>query len=156
MRCLVICRSKLKWHSEVLAHAVRVRLGSWERVGSIPTFCIILGCSQVVRHGTLTPAFDGSNPSTPAIFQRCYSGWLKCGVVKWVTKASALFYCRCGATNKHRIATNQWRLLLSLLWLQLCNENLAKQSSIEKLQLAKQETNRNCPNWVVVQPHDFK
>ena len=27
----------------------------------------ILGCSQVVRHGTLTPAFAGSSPATPAI-----------------------------------------------------------------------------------------
>ena len=31
-------RSKLKWYSEVIAHAVRVRLGSWEHVGSSPTF----------------------------------------------------------------------------------------------------------------------
>ena len=37
-RCLVIYRSKLKGHSAVIAHAVRVRLGSWERVGSSPTF----------------------------------------------------------------------------------------------------------------------
>jgi hypothetical protein len=38
---------------------------------------------------------------------------------------------------KTSIATNQWRLLISLFRLRLGNENLAKQSSIEKLQLAK-------------------
>ncbi len=27
-----------------------------------------MGCSQVVRHGTLTPALVGSNPATPAIY----------------------------------------------------------------------------------------
>ena len=26
-----------------------------------------MGCSQVVRHGTLTPAFAGSSPATPAV-----------------------------------------------------------------------------------------
>ena len=29
-------------------------------------FFSTLGCSQVVRHGTLTPAFAGSNPAIPA------------------------------------------------------------------------------------------
>ena len=45
MRCLVIYRSKLKGHSAVIAHAVRVRLGSWERVGSSPTFGTNIGVS---------------------------------------------------------------------------------------------------------------
>ena len=27
---------------------------------------VLLGCSQVVRHGVLIPAFPGSNPGTPA------------------------------------------------------------------------------------------
>ena len=33
-----ICDSKLKWQSGVITHTVRVRLGSWEHVGSSPTY----------------------------------------------------------------------------------------------------------------------
>ncbi len=35
-------------------------------VRSGPCLTSILGCSQVVRHGTLTPAFAGSSPAIPA------------------------------------------------------------------------------------------
>ena len=41
----------------------------WLRAGaSAPARAapFILGCSQVVRHGTLTPAFAGSSPAIPA------------------------------------------------------------------------------------------
>ena len=40
----------------------------WLRAGaSAPAFpTLSLGCSQVVRHGTLTPAFVGSSPTIPA------------------------------------------------------------------------------------------
>lgn len=36
-----------------------------------------LGRSQVVRHGNLDPAFEGSNPSAPAI----YTGYTKSDLV---------------------------------------------------------------------------
>ena len=41
-------------------------IGSGGSTPSLPT--TILGCSQAARHGTLTPAFDSSNLSTPAIY----------------------------------------------------------------------------------------
>ena len=36
------------------------------RSGLCRLSCPTLGCSQVVRHGTLTPAFAGSSPAIPA------------------------------------------------------------------------------------------
>ena len=53
-------------------------VGKWERQGP-PNCClshptkllqpIILGCSQVVRQGTLTPSSAGSSPAIPATFR---------------------------------------------------------------------------------------
>ena len=39
-------------------------------VRSGPCLTSTLGCSQVVRHGTLTPAFAGSSPAIPATASR--------------------------------------------------------------------------------------
>ena len=43
-----------------------VAKGRSVRSGLFHLSASILGCSQVVRHGTLTPAFAGSSPAIPA------------------------------------------------------------------------------------------
>ena len=76
-------RGPLKFHTVGIAQLAEHRIvvpgvvGSspithpilWLRAGaSAPALASlpILGCSQVVRHGTLTPAFAGSSPAIPA------------------------------------------------------------------------------------------
>ena len=68
----------------------------WLRAGaSAPARAapFILGCSQVVRHGTLTPAFAGSSPAIPAKYdpvaqlveQRPFKAKVRGSSPRWVT-----------------------------------------------------------------------
>ena len=52
--------------SWVRAHYPPHTVAEGRSVRSGPCLTSTLGCSQVVRHGTLTPAFAGSSPAIPA------------------------------------------------------------------------------------------
>ena len=62
-------------------------------VRSGPRLTSTLGCSQVVRHGTLTPAFAGSSPAIPAKYdpvaqlveQRPFKAKVRGSSPRWVT-----------------------------------------------------------------------
>ncbi len=49
----------------IVAKWLTHRIVAPARVGSIPTYRPLLGYSQVVRQGTLTPSCAGSNPANP-------------------------------------------------------------------------------------------
>ncbi len=49
----------------IVAKWLTHRIVAPARVGSIPTYRLLLGYSQVVRQGTLTPSCAGSNPANP-------------------------------------------------------------------------------------------
>ena len=51
----------------VVAKWLTHRIVAPARVGSIPTYRPLLGYSQAVRQGTLTPSCVGSNPATPVL-----------------------------------------------------------------------------------------
>ena len=64
----MIYRSKLKGHSAVIAHAVRVRLGSWERVGSSPTFGAKFDSGNAFATTAPSPHNEGATEMTRLSF----------------------------------------------------------------------------------------
>ena len=86
--------------SSPFTHPIRSRgRAGADGSGSLLVIKRMMGCSQVVRHGTLTPAFAGSSPAIPAKYdpvaqlveQRPFKAKVRGSSPRWVTKKRSAF-----------------------------------------------------------------